>query len=338
MMAENVNFSEKGVEESLRKNVMILWNVYKFFELFSTTNEQLEKAKQENVLDRWIKARLNESISEVTKHMDAYDLPRAIRPITSFINDLSTWYIRRSRDRFKGADIKEMRAVHATTREVLIEFSKIIAPFMPFIAEMIWQKVTGHDFKDVNRSVHLEEWPEGFPNFDSKSSNEILGDMDTVRKIVELGLAKRDQAGIKIRQPLNKLLIKSEKLRVSDQYIEIIKDELNIKNIEVAMIGGQIEVEIDTELTGDLRAEGIMREIVRFVNALRKEAGLTINDRVGLYLFSEDEEINRAIDSHADAIRTATLASSFRPEKSKDAGFGKTVQVNGAAVWIGIKK
>jgi isoleucyl-tRNA synthetase len=359
MMAENINFSEKGVEESLRKNIMVLWNVYQFYELFTDSKANATPAKDwsasggnlhesQNILDRWILARLNQLIEEVTKYMESYDLPKAIRPISDFINDLSTWYLRRSRERFKSSSASssakatvdkeasedKVQAI-ATTRHVLIELSKVMAPFMPFIAEQIWQGVMGFDFKNENKSVHLENWPSEH-NVERVTHN-VIEDMEIVRKIVELGLAKRDEAGIKVRQALNKLKVKSQKLKADQELISLIKEELNVKNVEIAEGGEQIEVELDTELTPELKQEGIMREMVRFVNALRKDAGLTIANKIHLFWETGDEEIKNAILKHAVEIMRATLASEIDEERKEDIEISKEVKLDGRAVWIGIE-
>ncbi|MDP2755877.1 MAG: class I tRNA ligase family protein, partial [Nitrospirota bacterium] len=208
MLAENLNFSEKGVEEALRKVEMILWNVFKFYELFAGDRQKTPKNAMEilsdNILDKWIIAKLNKLIKEVTENMDKYNLPKATRPIGDFINDLSTWYLRRSRDRFKGDNEEDKNAVLNTMRYVLIELAKVMAPFTPFIAEQLWQRVMEFNFEDENKSVHLEKFPD---SRQQTADSRILEEMEVVRKIVELGLAKRDEAGIKVRQPLNKFSI-----------------------------------------------------------------------------------------------------------------------------------
>ncbi|MEA1962773.1 MAG: isoleucine--tRNA ligase, partial [Patescibacteria group bacterium] len=239
MMAENLNFSEDGVKESLRKIEIILWNVYKFYEMYADQISDIGHRTSDNVLDKWILARLNQLVCEVTENMDKYNLPKAARPIAEFINDFSTWYIRRSRDRFKSKDENDKQFALRTTKYILSQLAKVMAPFTPFIAEQIWQKVSGNEFKNENKSVHLEEWP----NKESRIKNNklrILEEMAMVRKIVELGLAKRDEAGIRVRQPLSKLRITNYELQ--DEYIYLIKDELNVKNIKLERGGGELKV------------------------------------------------------------------------------------------------
>jgi isoleucyl-tRNA synthetase len=352
MLAENLCFAEKGVQESLRKVVMILWNVVKFFELFADQRgldvDQCGKIQYESVppwrdphksasvLDKWILTRLNQLVKEVTDNMNAYNLPKATRPIEDFVNDLSTWYIRRSRDRFKGEDENDKKAALETTGYVLLQLSKVIAPFMPFIAEQVWQKVTGNDFRDENKSVHLESWPYQESKKTIKQENTILEEMGQVRKIVELGLAKRDEVSIKVRQPLNKFTIFNLQFSINN-YVDLIKEELNVKNVEIVEGKGEISVELDTKITSELKLEGAKREIVRFVNALRKQAKMTIKDRANIYYETDNKEIKEVFEKLGDEILKDTLSVEII-NNINEAETNKEVKVNGEEVVLGIKK
>ncbi len=356
LMAENLNFAESGVKEVLRKVEMILWNVYKFYDMYAEkksriggddvstkdyvkdlnrrlliSEDQKSSVKSENILDKWIIARLNQLIGEVAKNMDGYVIPKAIRPIEEFINDLSTWHIRRSRDRFKSENETDKKAALETTGYVLIELSKVMAPFMPFLAEQIWQKVTGNDFKDDKKSVHLEAWPVA-----GEVDEKLLKEMADVRKIVEMGLAKRDEAGIKVRQPLGELRIMNYELR--QEYESLIKDELNVKTVGSKKGAGELAVELDTTITPELKREGIKRELVRFINNMRKNAGLTIADRIMAFWQAEDEEIKTAIKTFSRDISIDTLAEKIEERKTEDTDLSKEVKIEGRAVWVGIKK
>ena len=160
MLGDDMSLSETDLQTSLRKNVMVLWNVYKFYGLFAEgTRPEEKEPESENILDKWILLRLNQLIKEATDSLESYNLPAGARPITDFIDDLSTWYLRRSRDRFKSDDEADKNAALKTTGHVLLQLTKIMAPYMPFSAENIWQRLTGNDFKDEEKSVHLEGWP-----------------------------------------------------------------------------------------------------------------------------------------------------------------------------------
>ncbi|MDD2637113.1 MAG: isoleucine--tRNA ligase, partial [Bacteroidales bacterium] len=329
VMAENLNFSEKGVQEALRKNIMLLFNVYKFYEIFSAefpiseNNIKLEP----HVLDTWIKAKLKVLIAGVSAALEIHhienkdneiNLPKAMRLITEFIDEFSTWYLRRSRDRFKSDNESERRAAVQTTREVFLNLTKVIAPFMPFVAEGIWQKVNELNFKTDN-SVHLQAWPK-IENLDN-DENLVIDRMELVREVVSLGLAKRDEAGIRIRQMLNKvsILIKDKELKIEldDKYLEIIKEELNVKEAEI-IIGAKdatfsenekIKLELDTEITPELKREGIKRELIRSINMNRKDLDLGRTQSAKVYLLVDDKEIIETLEMNKEEIMKDTISS-----------------------------
>ncbi|MDA3840373.1 MAG: isoleucine--tRNA ligase [Patescibacteria group bacterium] len=336
MLAENFSFSETGVKEALRKNNMIIWNVYKFYELYaSELKDESEKMKVEstNILDKWILSQLNQLIKTVTEEMDSYNLPKSTRPIEEFINDLSTWYIRRSRDRFKSEDIEDKQFALATTKHVLIELSKVMAPFIPFLAETLWQNVSGHDFKDSEKSVHLESWPEA-----GEIDESLLKEMEEVKRIVELGLAARDEAGIKVRQPLREFKIQNSKFKITKDFENLLADELNVKSIVSKKGEGNITVEFDLEITPELKQEGTKREIVRFVNALRKKADLSIEDRADLSWGSNSEDIKKVFEIFSEDIKKETLCDSMVEGVNDDLDHTKEVKIDGQLVRFGIEK
>lgn len=337
MQAENMNFSEKGVQEAMRKNIMILWNVYAFYEMYR--GSETASNNSHNILDQWIIARLYQLIQAVHKAMSDYNLPKAMRPITEFIDDLSTWYLRRSRERFKQEGDDKLFAL-STTKYVLIELAKVMAPFTPFTAEALWQKVTTYNFKDDTKSVHLEMWSEA-KNIQVDSLLEVLEKMDTVRQIVQVGAFKRDQAKIKIRQPLATLRygVIANRKKLGKDYENIIADELNIKEIRQIEVSGEeiggVKVELDTEITPELKKEGMKREIVRLVNQLRKQAAMTIEDRIKLVWWSEDPIIKTIFTDLANDLKRDTLSSEIENNKESEA-FEYTVEE--ALLYIAIKK
>jgi isoleucyl-tRNA synthetase len=346
---ENLNFAEAGVREVLRKVEMLLWNVYKFYSMYennanlridanaaNSNNANLrmnanDANKGGNVLDGWILARLDELVREVEVNMDNYNLPKAVRPIGDFIDDLSTWYLRRSRERFKGDDEKDREAALRTTGYVLMELSKVIAPFMPFLAEQIWQKVSGFDFNDDDRSVHLDSWPSRAKVSESKT---LIEEMRKARRIVEMGLAKRDEAAIKVRQPLSRLMIKSLKFKIGEDYLGLIKDEVNVRGVEFVDGGNDLEVDLDTEISEELKWEGLKRELIRTINNGRKNQGLTRNDKIEIF-WQADGELKKAIEMFIDELKKDTLTSDFIEKKDLD---GQKVKVNGEEMIFIINK
>lgn len=333
MQAENLNFSEKGVQESLRKNIMILWNVYKFYEIFAPEKKSVGGASH-NILDIWIRAKMEVLVEETTSAMEQYDLPRAMRPITEFIDELSTWYLRRSRDRFKSEDETDKQYALATLSYVLGKLSRMVAPFMPFMAETLWQKVEGYNFQEPDRSVHLESWPE--PVSDDRVE-AVLSQMATVRKIVELGLAQRDSAGIKIRQMLAGAVVSGLK-DLSSEYKQLILDELNIQTIEFMTPEEVLSIRLDTVLTPELRQEGLKREIIRTVNLMRKDAGLTLQDRTRLFFASESLELKAVLVNIGESIKRETLSDSIDILSEIKIDICKEIKTDQGLVSIGIEK
>ncbi len=316
MKADTLNFSQKGVDETFKKLIMILWNVYSFYAMYDAGKTGV-KADSDNILDKWIVAKIQILIKTVTEQMNAYDLVSATRPIVQFVDELSTWYLRRSRNRFKSEKSSEKEAALGTLKYVLTTLSKTLAPFIPFIAEKIYQELGGK-----NESVHLEDWPE---TDEALINQKVLNQMEAAQKIVEAGLAARAAAGIKIRQPLASYSTTLAKTMESE-YIEIIKEELNILELKFG------EDKLDTELTPELKAQGLVREIVRTVNSLRKEAGLTIANRIILY-YETNELSEKIFLESGKKIKKETLSEKL--EKGRTEVIGEK-EIEG--IWLGIKK
>ena len=232
--------------------------------------------KSENPLDQWILARLAEITREMSQSFDAYELDRAVKPVALFIDDLSTWYIRRSRDRFKSDDTADRAHAIETTRTVLLELSKLLAPVMPFLAEHLYGRVGGE-----KESVHLEAWPVA-----TEPNTQILKAMFGVRNIVSLALEARAKAGIKVRQPLALVTVRGDAL--DDTLALIIADELNVKKVKWSN-ELTAEIEIDTVITPELKREGQFRELLRAVQGLRKESNLEPSDIITLRIKTTDE-------------------------------------------------
>ena len=324
MKADNINFSEKDLAEQARF-INILLNVLSFYKMFALGMEitDLEKKDLINVLDIWITSRLEQTKQAVTEKMDNYNL-HAIREIPIFINDLSTWFVRRSRDRFKGDDKTDKMRALKTLRRTLYHLARIMAPFMPFMAERIYQEL-GADVL----SVHLKEWPEVRKEW---ILEKVLKEMEIVRRIVELGLAKRDEAGIKVRQPLNELRIANVELRI--EYAELIKDELNVKKVAAEKGKGEISVELDTVITNELKSEGLKREIVRTVNSMRKNAELTIKDKIILSWQSDSELVRKVFSEMAEELKKDTLSGEIMESEVE----GKEIEANGEKMFLKISK
>jgi isoleucyl-tRNA synthetase len=299
---EDLNFSEKEVQELQRKNIGRLHNVLAMYEQYADGTKAADSST--HVLDQWILARLNELITESTAGFKNYELDKATRPITDFIDDLSVWYLRRSRDRLKGEDHADKQAALATLRCVLKNLALVMAPSMPFYAEYLWQQVREDD-EPV--SVHLAKWPE----VTRAPDPVVLGEMSLVREFVTIALEARAKANIKVRQPLPVLTINIE---LEDQYAAIVADEINVKHV-VADTNLSERAVLDTTITPELAAEGVAREFMRAVQGMRKQEGLNPDDRVELIVqTSADGE--HILTMHQDLITTTVGATKLTFDRS----------------------
>lgn len=302
---ESKNFDEKTVALVSGQVFTLLYNVLAFYELYRDKNlETNERPQSKNILDIWIMARLDELTESNTKNLDNYKLLEPVRTTRDFIGDLSTWYLRRSRDRIKEGDIEAKQTLYF----VLKTLAKLLAPFAPFTAEDIWLKLKNEN--DVE-SVHLAKWPKKkfkFFSLFSLGKQEVLEKMETVRNIVTLGLEARQKAGIKVRQPLNNIWLVAEGL--SGKYVEIIKSELNIKDVIflLKIKVGITKVTLDTEITEELKQEGDYRELVRGLQDMRKKLGLTPNDLVAITFETSDEGKKLIEKFEADMKKTVTVS------------------------------
>lgn len=299
--AENLSFSESGVDEIVKKNIGRLANVLAFYKLYE--DDTVRDHTSANVLDRWIITRLDELIIETTRGYEEYQLDSATRPLSKFIDDLSVWYLRRSRDRFKedGAD---KTAALATMRYVLHRLSLVIAPAMPFFAEHLFQSVKeGED----EESVHLAAWPEVsvqtrffFRLFSpTNKEKEILEAMAAARAIVTKALEARDAAKIKVRQPLASLAV-PEDSKLGEEYLVIIAEEVNVKKV---ILGS--EVRLDTNITTELREEGLVRDTIRAIQAFRKEKGMKPGESAN-YVAQTSAEERSVVEKYREHIQKAT--------------------------------
>lgn len=358
LSGEDFALTDKDVSDAQRKLAMI-WNVYDFFvtyaevdgwespdistrfgsevtlssskdsdprqpqESSSTTAQQAKiTSSLVNPLDKWIVSRLHQLRDEVTESMNAYNLPGALAPILPFVDDLSNWFVRRSRRRFwKSEDDGDKAEAYQTLHYVMVKLAMILAPFTPFLAEELWQNLVADG--DANNSVHLKNWPE-----QKDVDQEILKQMAEVRAVINEGLALRMQKSdteeqIKVRQPLQKLVYTGEEL--PDWGVEIVKDEVNVKEVE----RGEATW-IDKNISEELAREGFIRELIRSVQSARKKAGLNVDDRIKLSVNSEVPE----------EWKETLMAEVLALELSKEGNYAydEIVKVNGESVTISLEK
>ncbi len=309
---EGKKYNLDDVRDVFRQNIMLINNIYHFYSTFSNSQEINEKArpKSTNILDKWILSRLDETTIKISSELENYHIYESAREIPLLIDDLSTWYLRRSRDRFKGEDEVDRNQAINTTAFVLIELSKLMAPFMPFIAEQIYQKTTNYNFLNNDKSVHLSEWPKA-----EEVDNDVLNRMEDIRKLVELGLAKRDEAQIKIRQKLATAFVSGPIEKLDESYLSLLSDELNVLEIKLKEKQAEWSLSLDTNLTPELKLAGLERDIIRLVNALRKQKTLSLEERTTIY-YSADDSLVDSLEKIKDNVLKATLSDGL--EKKED--------------------
>ena len=324
LSGEDFALQDKEVGDVARKLTMV-WNMYDFFTMYAEVDgwefkgDLTDPTEQlENPLDQWIISRVHQLTQTIEKNMDAYDIPNAVKPILPFIEDASNWYVRRSRRRFwKSGDDTDKNNAYRTLHYVLVQLSQILAPFTPFLAEELYQKLTGGE------SVHLLDWPK------TGHINElVVQDMETVRDYVNQALSIRAKEHLKIRQPLASVTVPT--LGEFVNFKDILTEELNVKTV----LQGD-ELMLDLVITPELKREGLSREIIRHVQNARKQAGLNVDDRIALGLVAHDDELQTVISEYADVICAETLAMMI---SSSTYSYQATVMVGGTELSLSLQK
>lgn len=351
LKGEDFDLHDKDVGDVARKLSMV-WNMYDFFTMYAEVDGwefdpskpfSLNPDDLTNPLDKWIVSRVHQLNEEITEHMDEYDIPSAMEPILPFLDDASNWYVRRSRRRFwKSEDDGDKNDAYRTLHYVLLKLSVLLAPFTPFLSEELYQKLGGGE-----ESVHLLDWPMNYA-----VDQTTLDDMTRTRELINTGLSlrmKKDehQDSVKVRQPLQFASYAGKKL--DNYYEQIIAEELNVKEIrhinnlpeylaEYDMTEGTIDettwAEVSKKLTPELKREGLMREVIRYIQSARKNAGLNVDDRIVLSLETTADELQTAIEEHKSAIAAETLTEHF---ESND-GYSEAVKIDGVELTISLKK
>ena len=330
LAGEDFSLIDKDVSDVARKLSMI-WNVYDFFTMYAEVDgfdseQAMAVSEFVNPLDIWLVSRVHQVRNQITEGMEAYNIPAALSSVLEFIDDMSNWFVRRSRRRFwKSEDDQDKLEAYSTLYYVLIYLAKILAPFTPFLAEELYQKMTGAGVvnSEIPESVHLLDWPEA-----GVIDEAVLTQMAKTREIITAGLAERmkkteTEAQIKVRQPLAKLVYAGEKL--DDFYEQIIMEEVNVKSVE----HGEALV-LDKTLTPELLEEGKIRELIRFVQSARKKAGLNVDDRIRLMVSMEVPETYR------EMLMNEVLAEELVNEGNF--AYDEIVKVQGENVAISLEK
>lgn len=395
---DDLRFREKGVEEAMRNFSGTLYNVYSFFATNAAVDEWTPPAKPgraTGTLDRWIQSRLQSVTAEVTEALERNDLMTAGRGLIGFLDELSNWYVRRSRRRFrKSEDARDQARAYATLYEALTVFLRLAAPITPFIADHLYRQLTGE-------SVHLAGWPKPRP---AQVDRDLEDQMALAREVARLGLAARSTAKIKVRQPLSEIFGPALK---NKEVVQIVMDELNVKrygdfkkvsgsfqtiahpkprviaplagsdtqevlravkagkyksnrdgtyavgklklpadaiDVHYTRAGSQVvegssraTISLETKLDQALLDEGRAREIVRLFQELRKSSGLRVDDRITAQISTDDPDLERVLDAHADLIKGEALARSL--ELTPDTGDNaKPVTIDGKSLIISLTR
>ncbi|MCL5436114.1 MAG: isoleucine--tRNA ligase [Patescibacteria group bacterium] len=336
-------FMEADLSRMQRRLQMILWNVSNYFITYANTRgwtfdpriSPAQSKDSERVLDKWINARLQQVVNEVTSNLEHYDVFRSARSLERLIDDLSTWYLRRSA-RPNG------RRFFATLYRLLIYIVRLLAPFMPFLSEAIYLNLHHPDFPV---SVHLHEWPQSKEL--TEGDRDQLAMMEQARKIAEAVLAFRKTRGLKVRQPLSELIVVQKSSELTP-YLDLLAEELNFVNLSIAPTPPQdarfaklesstdeYVLYVDAELTPELLSKGLARDLERAVQELRRLSGLSVGERVELYYETSNQAVYDAFE-YFDIGKTGierVIGSRQSVDWQTNFDAGET-----GTVWLGLKR
>lgn len=327
-------YKESDLDGALKKFLLTYWNCYVFLKTYAPAVKAPATVAPANVLDRWIVARLSKLAEDTAVLMDKYDITAAARGIESFtVNDLSLWYVRRSRRRLQQPQNRaELMAAAKVYAYVLDGLSRIIAPFAPFIAEEVYQGLSGNGY-GKSKSVHLEDWP----MVKTGKTDAALGEqMAKVRELVTAALAQRAQHAVKIRQPLAKLTI-GGKVKPFDKGLQdLLAEEINVKKVGFDPSLAS-PMELDWNITSELREEGNVREVMRNIQELRKNAKFTPADKITVFIETEGALLEM-VRRNQELIARETKASGIKFEKPAKLASEKSVNVDNQPLWVGIER
>jgi len=325
-VGENYRTGDAALKETVQQFFIPLWNCYSFFVTYARLDnfdpaQPSVPVEERHVLDRWLMSKLRGLVATVTSGLDAYEPVEPARRIQRFVDDLSNWYIRRSRRRFwKSQSDRDKMAAYQTLYEALRTVSGLMAPFAPFVADAMYRNLSD------GKSVHLSD----FPVPPAAEDTQVEADMARARQAVESGLAARDAARLKVRQPLAGIALPGDPL--PEDIAAIVREELNVKSITF----GAPEVKLDTVIGEELKLEGLAREVVRVIQDRRKKLGLNVEDRIDTR-YDADGMLARAIERHGAYIKSETLSVTLR--QGRDDGFaGEQLMLEGEQIWIALKR
>jgi isoleucyl-tRNA synthetase len=348
-------FDTKMVADITRSVMLTLWNVYSFFVMYANIDNYVpdpaKTVKEVPELDLWILSELNQLVTDVDAALDGYNPTGAARKIEEFVDMLSNWYVRRSRRRFwKSESDTDKLSAYNTLYHCLVTVSKLLAPFMPYLAEEMYQNLVRTVDKDAPISVHLTDFP---VSDQSKINRDLSSDTQLAMKVCSLGRAARSQANVKVRQPLGQALIKVNSAREKDGLIRImpqILEELNVKTLAFAdkteelnmpelcvSMEGEVSVAVPREVSAELAEEGLAREIVHRLQTMRKTAGFEIADYIVTY-YQGDDYVKQVMTNYTDYVKLETLSRNLIEGKPEEGVATETFKLNDHVVVLGVKK
>lgn len=339
--AEQLNFSERDCETIQRTLFGTLWNVRAFYLMVAGSHPvEIKKPKSAHVLDRWLLSRLADVTDEITSAMDSYDLVSATRPLRGWVDDLSTWWLRRSRDRLKSENAYDRMDALRTLREALLTTAELLAPFAPFFAEKLYQDVSG-----PKMSVHLDKWPKPDARLVDR---QLRDDMAWVRDVSRAAHELRARHKIPVRQALASLTVNLKdsamagRLTQRSELLALLKDETNVERAEIR---GGVDtgadawtVELDTELTPELRKKGLLRELARRIMNLRKSLRLAPRDLIAVAIATDDHGFRDLLESLSDPLGTETKAARIDVGESLPDGSAaeESFTIDGKEIRVGV--
>ncbi|MCE2500366.1 MAG: isoleucine--tRNA ligase [Dehalococcoidia bacterium] len=364
-------FSDRLVQQTLRQVLLTLWNVYSFFTNYANIDEfeprQIPDDWQpEAELDRWVLAELNQLVQVVDDHLDTYNPTDAGRRIAEFIDVLSNWYVRRSRRRFwKSENDADKIGAYATLYRCLTTVARLMAPLAPFVSEQMYRNLELRYDPDGPDSVHLTDYPVADA---ALIDREIMDATRLAIRVSSMGRAARSKAGLKVRQPLAEVVVKT-RTPAEQQYLSAVRpqvlEELNIKELRAADAESSLYadaqaaagddadsvvsvngysaaleagymVAVDAQLTPELADEGMARELAHRIQNLRKGAGFEITDRIVTY-YEGPDDVSRVMNVHGDYIKEETLSNELLTSLPEDVAKSETAKVEGMEVTLGVR-
>ena len=348
-------FDIKMVGDITRQFLLTLWNVYSFFVMYANIDNYKPDPKKTTAevpeLDLWILSELNQLILDVDTALENYNPTGAGRKIEDFVDMLSNWYVRRSRRRFwKSESDTDKLSAYNTLYQCLVTVAKLMAPFTPYIAEEIYQNLVRSVDNDAPISVHLTDFPVAD---ESRINRDLSADTQLAMRVCSLGRAARSQANVKVRQPLAQAIVKVTSSREREGLKRLtsqILEELNVKelsftdsaeelNMPQFCVGteGEVSVAIPRDITPELLAEGLAREIVHRLQTMRKSAGFEIADYIITY-YQGDDYVIKVMTDFADYVKQETLSRSLIDSKPEEGVYSETFKLSGHEILLGVKK